>query len=233
MGFFGGGGASVANMVGATSSAAGTAGLVPAPAAGNKRRALSSNALFEEPALLPNVIANQAGRYINVYPSTGIASGAGSQTNKRRYFNLIYIPDDCQVDEFAIRIGSLAPSPAFNIHIALWKAGENGMPSDYVIGGTVSSGTSANTTLTLSVSATSASRGMHYISSTTDADSGNTILQQDPFFAMNCLFGWAVFGAGGNQQYPTYVATTYNQTTHETFAYANFSRLPFLGLAFV
>ena len=46
MGFFGGGGASASNMVGATSSAAGTAGLVPAPAAGDENRQLLGSATF-------------------------------------------------------------------------------------------------------------------------------------------------------------------------------------------
>ena len=47
MPFFGsGGGASVANMVGATSSVAGTAGLVPAPAAGDNEATLIGDATF-------------------------------------------------------------------------------------------------------------------------------------------------------------------------------------------
>lgn len=49
--FFGGGGASVSNMVGATSSVAGTAGLVPAPAAGDQDKVLLGNATFEDSAL--------------------------------------------------------------------------------------------------------------------------------------------------------------------------------------
>jgi hypothetical protein len=47
MAFFGGGGAAPANMGGATSSAAGTAGLVPAPAAGDQNKRLKGNATFE------------------------------------------------------------------------------------------------------------------------------------------------------------------------------------------
>ena len=46
MGFFGGGGSAASNMVGATSSAAGTAGLVPAPAAGNQGKALLGDGTF-------------------------------------------------------------------------------------------------------------------------------------------------------------------------------------------
>lgn len=47
MGFFGGG-ASVGNMVGATSSAAGTAGLVPAPTAGDNEATLIGDATFAQ-----------------------------------------------------------------------------------------------------------------------------------------------------------------------------------------
>lgn len=52
MGFFGGGGASPANMVGATSSVAGTAGLVPAPAAGDNDKFLNGDATFKIPPKL-------------------------------------------------------------------------------------------------------------------------------------------------------------------------------------
>jgi hypothetical protein len=47
MGFFGGGGAAPANMGGATSSVAGTAGLVPAPAAGSQKTFLRGDATFK------------------------------------------------------------------------------------------------------------------------------------------------------------------------------------------
>jgi hypothetical protein len=47
MGFFGGGGGAASNMVGATSSVAGTAGLVPAPAAGDEEKYLFGDATFK------------------------------------------------------------------------------------------------------------------------------------------------------------------------------------------
>ena len=51
MAFFGGG-ASASNMVGATSSTAGTAGLVPAPAAGDNDKFLNGDATFQVPPKL-------------------------------------------------------------------------------------------------------------------------------------------------------------------------------------
>lgn len=50
MAFFGGGGASASNMVGATSSAAGTAGLVPQPAAGDEDKQLLGSGTFVQTA---------------------------------------------------------------------------------------------------------------------------------------------------------------------------------------
>ena len=47
MPFFGGGGGAAGNMVGATSSTAGTAGLVPAPAAGDQDKVLRGDATFD------------------------------------------------------------------------------------------------------------------------------------------------------------------------------------------
>ena len=47
MGFFGGGGASVANLVGATSSAGGAAGLCPAPSAGDQDKQLRGDGTFD------------------------------------------------------------------------------------------------------------------------------------------------------------------------------------------
>lgn len=56
MGFFGGGGAAASNMVGATSSAAGTAGLVPAPAAGSEYAYLRGDATFKNPLIQQSFI---------------------------------------------------------------------------------------------------------------------------------------------------------------------------------
>ena len=61
MGFFGGGGATVSNMVGATSSTAGTAGLVPAPAAGKQNSVLMGDATFlnlDDIKMLPDQVSD-------------------------------------------------------------------------------------------------------------------------------------------------------------------------------
>jgi len=61
MGFFGGGGSAASNMVGATSSAAGTAGLVPAPAAGKQNSVLMGDATFlnlDDIKMLPDQVSD-------------------------------------------------------------------------------------------------------------------------------------------------------------------------------
>ena len=61
MGFFGGGGSAASNMVGATSSAAGTAGLVPAPAAGKQNSVLMGDATFlnlDDIKILPDQVSD-------------------------------------------------------------------------------------------------------------------------------------------------------------------------------
>ena len=59
--FGGGGGAAVSNMVGATSSTAGTAGLVPAPAAGKQNSVLMGDATFlnlDDIKMLPDQVSD-------------------------------------------------------------------------------------------------------------------------------------------------------------------------------
>jgi hypothetical protein len=61
MAFFGGGGAAPANMGGATSSVAGTAGLVPAPAAGKQNSVLMGDATFlnlDDIKMLPDQVSD-------------------------------------------------------------------------------------------------------------------------------------------------------------------------------
>ena len=84
MGFFGGGGASVANMVGATSSAAGTAGLCPAPAAGDQERFLSGGATFTN-----DFVPNDGSPTYDTTP-TYFTNGVPS-TFATGYINVIYL----------------------------------------------------------------------------------------------------------------------------------------------
>ena len=91
MPFFGsGGGSAASNMVGATSSAAGTAGLVPAPAAGSQRKFLRGDASFQSIAdqAMPTSPTRRSG-YI-AFASCS-ASGQGARATSTGYVLCPYI----------------------------------------------------------------------------------------------------------------------------------------------
>ena len=94
MPFFGGGGASVANMVGATSSVAGTAGLCPAPAAGDQGAYLKGDATFEFPFAAQRKFFNSTQAGYSIKPFGANAAGAIGPVNGRIYFTIFYLPVD-------------------------------------------------------------------------------------------------------------------------------------------
>ena len=240
MGFFGGGGGTTpVNMVGASSGTAGTAGYVPAPAAGNNTRALFSDASFAELPLLPQYKNTTASRWVGVYLENYNANTGGC-TIKVRNFHLIYIPASGQIDTLSFRTAS-APSPAFNVHLALWNVNEDGTVGTYLIGATGSTGTSANTNINISVTATNVSRGFYWMSFTPDATQGATPLA----FSSTAGGIYNQRFLGGTSLDPNnYVVwfytcnTSYDQTTHETFTLNNNSsgigtRIPLMGFQYV
>ena len=96
-GFFGGGGgASASNMVGATSSVAGTAGLVPAPAAGDEEKCLTGAATFHVPNL--PIVKTQTTRGTTtsrwILPPFAQSEGAGSSGGANFEFcgGYVYVP---------------------------------------------------------------------------------------------------------------------------------------------
>jgi len=224
MGFFGGGGGGITpvNMVGASTGTAGTAGYVPAPAAGKNTRYLASDATFGELPLLPQYKNTEASRYIGGYLETNTAN-TGSPTIKVRNFNLVYVPSDGQIDVLAYRVAT-APASAFNMHIALWQVNEDGTVGSYVIGGTGSTGTSSSTNINISVSATSVKRGFYWYSFTSDTTSGGTPLSFSSaaggIYNQRFLGGTSVDPNNFVVWYYTCL-TSYDQTTHETFTLNN------------
>jgi hypothetical protein len=219
MPFFGGG-ASVANMVGATSSVAGTAGLVPAPSAGKNTRYLSSDAIFGELPLYPKFKASNATWLKPVIFALGAQGVAASQAPaaRRRQFGLGFFPDDGDIGTLGCRL-VVAPASTINVHLALWECSESGTPSTLIVGGTASSGTTNNTDISISISSTSVKRGYYFYSFTQETAGGSfTGINQS-----GAMIGCGIYGGQGgivgSAQSPYYTATTYNQTTHETFLY--------------
>jgi len=238
MAFFGGG-ASVANMVGATSSVAGTAGLVPAPAAGKNTRYLSSDATFGEIPLLPQYKNTATNNWISLYLGAQ-AGGSGTLTTKVRGFFLIYVPSDGDIDKLGYRVTTAPTVTAFNLHVALWEVNEDGTVGSYVMGGTGSSGLVNNTIISISIANTSVKRGFYWISATSDISTSPATISmgaQGTTGFYYSFIGSTGFNQTGSLFIPNYTTTTYDQITHGTFAYSVASgfgnQTPALGFQYV
>lgn len=226
-GFFGGGGTVYSNFTGASTSVAGASGLVPAPAAGKNTRYLSSDASFGELPLLPQYKAAND-RIIGVWKPY-LSSGNHGTANRLRQFNLLYVPSDGNIDTLKFgTAGSVAS--ACNIHIAIWEVAETGEPSTYVIGGTANTGTTGNTLIGIAIASTALKRGFYYISCTADATVSANLVGHGSLFYTNNYIGSSV--GLNNWSNFQYTATTYNQTTHETFVFGNSLTTAALGFEY-
>ena len=225
-GFFGGGGTAYSNFTGSSTTVTGASGLVPAPAAGKNTRYLASDATFGELPLLPQYKNITASRYITQVVD-GFTSGAGNPTINVRYFHLIYVPADGQVDVLAFRTGS-APSVAFNVHLALWQVNEDGTVGSYVIGATGSSGTAGGANINISVTATNVVRGYYWMSFTSDTTTSGNLIGTCATQSL-CFYSRFLGGTSVTQQafviWNYTCSTSYSQTTHETFNLSNPSGL--------
>ena len=103
--FGGGGGAAPADMVGATSSVAGTAGLVPAPAAGDQNRCLTGAATF-----LPNLILPEgdypSGCFISPTLAYNPAASTLEPSDGRIVFHSFFLPKAVTIAGIQIRNSS-------------------------------------------------------------------------------------------------------------------------------
>lgn len=215
--FGGGGGTTPVNMTGSSTTVTGVAGYVPAPAAGKSTRYLSADASFGELPLLPQYKpAND--RIIGVWKPY-LSTGNFSTTTRIRQFNLIYVPADGNIDTLRFSTAGVVAS-SVNIHIAIWEVGENGEPSTYVIGGTAASGTTGNTLIGISIASTALKRGFYYISTTPDASVSSALVGHGSLFTTCSYIGSSSVGINNSSNFQ-YSATTYNQTTHETFIFGN------------
>lgn len=230
MGFFGGGGGTTpVNMVGASTGTAGTAGYVPAPAAGKNTRYLSSDATFGELPLLPQYKAANDRMVSSWKP--GFSSGNYSANTRVRQFNLIFVPSDGNIDTLVFFTATGVSGGAINIHVALWEVAETGEPSTYVIGGNVSSGTTTNTRVAVSIATTAVKRGFYYISVTPDATLSAALIGHGGL-SYTCNYLGSSSAGINNASNFQYTATTYNQTTHETFAFGNAQTLAAAGFEY-
>jgi hypothetical protein len=131
MGFFGGGGAAPANMVGATSSTAGVAGLVPAPAAGKEAEYLRGDATFQ-PATseyLPTTRKAASGKIINYIFDLGSA-GAKALANNFLIWGFTYIPKTKSCSTVAIDVTASATSTS--IKVGLYTISNSGLADSLI-----------------------------------------------------------------------------------------------------
>ena len=126
MPFFGGGGGAVSNMVGATSSVAGTAGLVPAPAAGDQGKVLTGGATFGEYDRMHISGTLATGEFF--VSGTGVSASRGVGQFEALRFSPIYIVKRSTFSEIGIYYFSGGGANA-KFRTGLYKAdGTNEMP---------------------------------------------------------------------------------------------------------
>jgi hypothetical protein len=216
MAFFGGGGASASNMVGATSSSAGVAGLCPAPAAGDNNSSLIGDGTFKYNLFVPNH-KPMDNRTVALFGAE--ASGSTSSLSaKIRYFGLFYIPTDGTLNRISTFVGGAASG--VNAHFALWKYDQtNGSVGDLIYDiGTVSLDTVNNVHKDFSVNQT-VKRGFLWASFTS---SGTTNATRRVSVQGNL---WLAGSTPTNQGYVNYawscdlgVGGSYDQTTNTTLS---------------
>jgi len=207
------------NMTGATTSAAGTAGLVPAPAAGNPTRALHSNGIFEEVALYPNY--KGSGTWLRS-PLTELhsATNVSSVTNLLRRFVIMFAPADGTIGLLGLRYPN-AVTTGYNINLAIWQMGETGLPSTYIDGGNISVLTGVgNTEYTLVVNAP-IKRGYFWVSHTANATENSGAFATFNIGASTNVWWLGATqtnnnGGAANTAHSYTCGTAYDQTTHES-----------------
>lgn len=231
MGFFGGGGGGTTpvNMVGASTGTAGTAGYVPAPAAGKNTRYLSSDATFGELPLVPqyktantSVIRN----YMSGQTGTGFAP-----VIKVRYFAIVYCPASGSIDTLEY-MTSTAPTSTFNVNVSMWECAEDGRPSTYVTGVNIASGTGGFSIRSASITPITISRGFYWMSLTAEATGSATSIRFDGAKTAYASFlGLAQLDGNVNGLQYTCL-TSYDQQTHETFSLTTSGNIPLVGFEY-
>jgi hypothetical protein len=155
MAFFGGGGgAAPADMVGATSSAAGTAGLVPAPAAGEHNAALGGQGAFLPFLFRPKVTGWGGTRFFAPIGATNNNNGDGTITvgnaSTRALLCPLLLPSGSVNNLGVFVVSSSANGTGY---VAIYNSTNNGLPNNLVTSGSFShvSG-EANVAKTISIS---------------------------------------------------------------------------------
>lgn len=208
-------------FVGATTSADGVSGLVPAPTSGISTRLLYSDAKFKNLLLFPKYKPSNTTILSNPLAGYGSVSTSNvSPTDKLRVFSLMYFPADGDIDTLIWRTGA-SPNSSYNVHIGVWRVGDDGQPSSYITGTTAASGVVGATDISTSISSTQVEAGWIFFSLTPDATQANqSILSAGAlatsFFRRQIVNSMVGNNAGGAFSYTC--LTSYSQTNHEAFS---------------
>jgi hypothetical protein len=153
----------VGNVAGATSSVAGTAGLVPAPAAGDEDKVLRGDATFKFPCeeLLPNGL--QSGGVLGVLGQTRNWAGGGNATSANTaYAQAIWVPTQINVSTLRFRLNA---SSTANIRGGVYAPRSDGMPGSLQtaeFGPTALTGVSTGLVGLTSASTVTITRGLYW-----------------------------------------------------------------------
>lgn len=119
MGFFGGGGATPVNMVGASSGTAGTAGYVPAPAAGSEYAYLRGDATFKNPLIQSSFINTTQEGYCSCPYGLGQQGGVVPADNTLYLVPHIVIP--ATYTKIIARRGSGTAGASMKIRLGIYE----------------------------------------------------------------------------------------------------------------
>jgi len=132
MGFFGGGGGGTTpvNMVGASTGTAGTAGYVPAPAAGEQNAVLGGQGTFLPAVVRPKLASDRY--YAPIPVSSNAAATLSINMNTRAYITLpIYLPA-ITVANLRLRHNANAGANG-TMYVALYDSNSDGLPNAPII----------------------------------------------------------------------------------------------------
>jgi hypothetical protein len=209
-GFFGGGGTAPSNLVGATSSAAGTAGLVPAPAQRNQFTCLAGDATFKPALIRPNITAFASTR---LYAPVGARSDNGITTYpsfaSTAYCTPIFLKAGT-IDALSIKLGNQFTNSTN--YVALYDSDSDGKPSTLL---TASTGNSFTTT------------------ATTDDNAQKTVVLTSTLSINAGLYYTALFGSANNNQFRGVVQSAESSHTFFFGVDLSGSTLNFVNFPFV
>jgi len=209
-GFFGGGGTASSNLVGATSSAAGTAGLVPAPAQRNQFTCLAGDATFKPALIRPNITA---------FASTRLYAPVGARSDNvivtfptfasTAYCTPIFLKAGT-IDALSIRLGQQFANSTN--YVALYDSDSDGKPSTLL---TASTGNSFTTT------------------ATTDDNTHKTVVLTSTLSINAGLYYTALFGSSTSNQFRGVVQSAESSHTFFSGVDLSGSTLSFINFPFV